>query len=352
MFSCFHVFLRTLPQRWLPLLYCGAATCDGHDQTKHRVFLICLSLTLGCILLQCKRLTPIKLHTRATRLLLRHRPHQLPAIMNQRIQFHASTKREEETKPALVEDKGVFSWDPLYSIPLGIALAVPIIHYEFYVVNEETQLAACFIFFNLFVYTQFGDTIKEFLSADGKEILAKQNAVEDEILGILKSQRQDVLMQENLVQDFDDIQALKAETYEKLNAVGKVKPLHEFKSQVERMLTLIATEESNVKEKQKVAMMEEATAAVTQELLTNKALQKQSLENAIKKLKGESAGEDPVKSTYLKFFKWKAEEATKIDAKAEVAEARAAMVAKLNAVADNEGFYFKFGQDGKPVMTV
>ena len=268
------------------------------------------------------------------------------------MEFHASAKREEEAKAAPVEEKGVLSWNSVYSIPLGIAVAVPVINYEWYLVNEETQLMACFVAFNAFVYTQFGDIIKEALAADGKETLVKQNAVEDEILGILKTQRQDILMQENIVKDFEDIQALKAETFEKLNAVGQVKPLHDFKAQVERVLTMIATEEANVKEKQKIAMMEEATTAVTQELLTNKALQKQSLENAIKKLKGEPAGEDPVKATYLKFFKWKADEAKKVDAKTEIAAARAAMVAKLNAVADNEGFYFKFDTDGKPVMTV
>ena len=272
--------------------------------------------------------------------------------MSHRIEFHASAKREEEATPAPVEEKGIMAWNSLYSIPIGIAFAVPAIHYEWYLVNEETQLMACFVAFNAFIYAQFGDTIKEALAAEGKETLVKQNAVEDEILGLLKTQRQDILMQENILQDFEDVQALKVETVEKLNAVGQIKPLHDFKGQVERLLTLIATEEANVKEKQKIAMMEEATTAVTQELLTNKALQKQSLENAIKKLKGEPAGEDPVKATYLKFFKWKADEAKKVDAKTEIAAARAAMVAKLNAVADNEGFYFKFDTDGKPVMTV
>jgi len=277
---------------------------------------------------------------------------KIPAGFSQRLEFHASSKREEEAKPAATEDKGVFGWDPLYSLPLGVALAVPAIHYEWYLVNEETQLMACFIAFNAFIYTQFGDTIKGILEADGKDVLAKQNAVEDEILGILKSKRQDVVMQERLVQDAEDIQKLKEETYVKLNAAGKIKPQHEFKAQMERMLTMIATEEANVKEKEKIAMMEEATAAVTKELLENKALQKQSLENAIKKLKGEAAGEGPVKATYLKFFKWKGDEAKKVDEKVEIAQQRAAMVAKLNATADNEGFFFKFGPDGKPVMTV
>jgi len=275
-----------------------------------------------------------------------------PAALSQRLEFHASVKREEEAKPVVAEEKGVLSWDPLYSIPLGIAVAVPAIHYEWYLVNEETQLAACFIMFNAFIYTQFGDMLKEVLEADGKEIIAKANAAEDEVLGLLKSKRQDIVMQERIVQDAQDIQALKEETYEKLNAAGKIKPQHEFKAQMERMLTMIATEEANVKEKQKISMMQEATVAVTEELLNNKELQLQSLNNAIAKLKGQKAGEDPVKASYLKYFKWKASEAAKVDEKTEIKESRAAMLAKVNALADNEGFFFKFDADGKPKMTV
>ena len=52
--------------------------------------------------------------------------------------FHASLPRakEEETAP---EPKSS-SFDPLYALPLGIAAAVPAIHYEWYLVNEETQV--------------------------------------------------------------------------------------------------------------------------------------------------------------------------------------------------------------------
>ena len=53
--------------------------------------------------------------------------------------FHASlpTSKEEEAAP-VATSSGL--WDPLYALPLGIALAVPAIHYEWYLVNEETQV--------------------------------------------------------------------------------------------------------------------------------------------------------------------------------------------------------------------
>jgi hypothetical protein len=32
-------------------------------------------------------------------------------------------------------------WDPLYAVPIGITFAIPAIHYEWYLINEETQVS-------------------------------------------------------------------------------------------------------------------------------------------------------------------------------------------------------------------
>jgi hypothetical protein len=269
--------------------------------------------------------------------------------------FHATTKREDEAAPVAAvktppSAESTSGWHPIYAVPLGIAFAVPAINYEWYLVNEETQLAACFIAFCALVYKNFGGVIHDILAEDGKRILQEHNKVEDEILGILKAKRDDLLMQANVVQDAQDIHALKVETYEKLNAAGKIKPQHDFKVQIEKLLTMIKFEEANRVEKQKVDLMAEATQSVTNKLLTTKALQKACLDNAIAQLKGGAAGTDPVKQTFIDFFKFKQEEAKKIDEKAEMAEARAALITKLNATASNEGFFFRFDATGKPMM--
>lgn len=266
--------------------------------------------------------------------------------------FHATAKREDEAAPvATKSEEKASSWDPIYAVPLGIAFAVPAINYEWYIVNEETQLAACFIAFTAIVYKQFGGLIHDALAEDGKRLLEEHNRVEDEILGILKQKRDDIIGQANVVHDAQDIHALKVATYEKLNAAGKIKPQHDFKAQIEKLLSMIKFEEANVVEKQKAALMEEATAAVTNKLLTTKTLQKACLDNAIAKLKGGAAGDDPVKQTFINFFKYKQEEAAKVDEKAEMAEARAALITKLNATASNEGYFFEFDASGKPKMT-
>lgn len=267
------------------------------------------------------------------------------------VNFHASLPRakEEEAAPEATSS----SWDPLYALPLGIAFAVPAIQYEWYLVNEETQLAACFIAFTAIVYKQFGGVIQEALEEDGKRVLAEHNAAEDQVISSLQTSIQNIKEQETLVEDVAAIKELKGVTYNKLNEVGKVKPLYDFKAQMEKLLSMIASEEAAMQEKSKIAMMEEATVAVKQAFTANEDLKKAALQSAISSLKGgQGGGKDPVQQAYLSFFAEKKKAAEKIDAAAESKEARLAILSKLNATAMNEGFFFRFDETGKPKMVV
>jgi hypothetical protein len=40
----------------------------------------------------------------------------------------------------LEPEKGKGWWDPFYAVPLGIAAAVPALHYEWLLITEETQV--------------------------------------------------------------------------------------------------------------------------------------------------------------------------------------------------------------------
>ena len=215
------------------------------------------------------------------------------------------------------------------------------------------QLAVCFIAFVAIIYKQFGGLIKEGLEADGKRILAQHNAAEDQVISSLQTSIENIKAQETVVEDITAFKELKAATYEKLNAVGKVKPLHDFKAQVEKLLSMIGHEEAALQEKAKVALMEEATVAVRKAFVGNDKMKQAALASAIASLKGAKSGaKDPVQEAYLQFFARKKKEAEKIDAAAETKVAREAIIAKLNATAMNEKFYFKFGPDGKPEMVV
>jgi len=275
--------------------------------------------------------------------------------------FHASGVRKEEEKPAAEvvaapEKQPTMMpswWDPAYTIPTVFTLAIPAIQYQWITINEETQLAGVIMGFVAVVWSQAGDMIKGALNESGNKILKESNDLEDEVIGKLETMHAELSLTDNMLKDMEDCHALTDETYEKLNTTGAIKPLYDYKAQMERMITTIEAEEGRVTEKAKMALMEEATAAVTEQFMTSKKLKALALDLAISKIKGTAkAGEDPVKSCYIDFFKAKAAEASKVDTTAEKAAQREALIAKLNAVSHNESFHFDFGADGKPKMVV
>lgn len=270
---------------------------------------------------------------------------KLPATSQ--LAFHASARREEEAKPAETEPSSGLS--PWIALPIGIAAAVPALKYEWLVVNEETQLAACFIAFCVVMYSQGGDAMYKALDESAQTMLKEHNEAEDKVIEALEEKLEFLKANNNMVNDFEAITKMREEAYVKLNAAGKIKPQHDFKSQIERMISMIKVEEQNVAEKAKAALMEEATASVTAEFEESKQLKKAALDSAIATIKG-SGGSDPVHAAFIDFFKAKAADAAKVDDASEAAEQRAAMVAKLNGVCKNEGFFFQFDEAGQPKM--
>lgn len=208
--------------------------------------------------------------------------------------------------------------------------------------------------FCVVVYTQAGEMIHKGLTDQADAMLAEQNELEDAVIECLEGLYTDIdKLSGNLVQDFEAISKTTEETYAKLNAAGAIKPQYDMKAQMERVLSMIEQEETNVKEKAKQTLMEEATASVSEQFLTSKEMQKAAMDLAIAKIKGgASSADDPVKGAFVKFFKEKAAAAGKADDSAEMKAQREAMVAKLNAIAKNEGFFFQFEADGTPKMVV
>mmetsp|Transcript_19833 Transcript_19833/g.40968 ORF Transcript_19833/g.40968 Transcript_19833/m.40968 type:complete len:305 (+) Transcript_19833:71-985(+) len=279
------------------------------------------------------------------------------ATLPGQMSFHASARREEEAKAEAlpVESKGGLFGTGLsewFALPIGVAAAVPMIKLEWYVINEETQLLAVFLAFCVTLYTQGGDAIYKALDEKAVNLLKEHTEAEEKVIAALEHKLEYLKANQNMVNDFEAINAIRSATYEKLNAAGAIKPQHDFKAQVERMLNMIAHEEASVTEKTKVALMSEATASVTEKFSSDKALKKAALDAAIAKLKGGKTGADPVQAAFVQFFKDKAAAAKASKDDSEEKAQREAMIAKMNAVAKNEGFFFEFDAQGAPKMTV
>jgi len=272
--------------------------------------------------------------------------------------FHASAPRDEETKeatPAPAVDKGGLFGTGLsewFALPIGITAAVPILQLDLYVVNEETQLAAVFVAFCVAFWTQGGDAVHKMLDERAVNILKEHNEAEEKVIAALEQKLDFLKANQNMVNDFEAINAIREKGYEQLNAAGAVKPKHDIKSQMERILNMVAVEEANVTEKTKMAIMEEATVAVTEKFSTDKGLKKAALDAAIAQIKGtaKEGTVDPVRAEFSNFLKAKADAASKITDDSEETAQRAALIAKMSAIAKTEGMFFDFDASGKPVM--
>jgi hypothetical protein len=261
-------------------------------------------------------------------------------------------KKEEETAAPPAESGGI---SPLFAIPVGVAAAVPILQFQWFVPNEETLLASTFLGFCVVAYTQGGQLIANSLKEEADAMLKAQNEAEDQVIAKLEETVEYMQLTKNLVDDYQSVFDLTGETVVKLNAAGKIKPQHDLKAQMEKMLHIIAVEEQSSYEKSKMALMTEATQAVMAQFLTDDKLKKAALGSAMDKLTGtaSSGTSDPVQGAFVQFFKEKAKSAKAKDDGSEEKAARAAMLAKMNAIAESEKMYFRFDEvTGKPKMVV
>jgi len=271
--------------------------------------------------------------------------------------FHYSAPRKnEEKEEAAVEPAGSSGIDPLYAIPIGVACAVPILEFQWFDPDAETLLASTFLGFCVVAYTQGGDMIANMFKDEAKDMLKAQNEAEEAVISKLEESVEYMKLTENIVQDYQGVYDLTESSYAKLNESGKIKPQHLLKAQMEKMLTMVATEESNAYEKAKLAMMSDATEAVTSEFSSSKDLKKAALTTAIAKLTGKSgraSSADPVRDEFVKYFQQTASNAKASDDGSEETAARANMITKMNAVAENDGMYFRFDPStGKPKLVV
>lgn len=183
-------------------------------------------------------------------------------------------------------------------------------------------------------------------------MLELQNKAEDEVIAKMQENLDYMSLTENIVEDYQGVLDLTEKSYAKLNAAGKIKPHHDLKAQVEKILSIMANEEQSSYDKAKTAMMTEATKVVTTQFAEDKKMKKAALDSALAKLTGTAkGGADPVQDAFVKFFQTKNAAAKKADDGSEEKAARASMVTKMNAIAEAESMFFRFDPSGQPKMS-
>lgn len=80
---------------------------------------------------------------------------------------------------------GLSDWK--FALPFGLILAIPAIGHETIVLNEETQLVACFVLFCSTMYTQVGGMAASALDETREEYKKQMETVDDNMLVGLKT---------------------------------------------------------------------------------------------------------------------------------------------------------------------
>lgn len=94
--------------------------------------------------------------------------------------FFSLTIAEKAEKPDTAAAMGLSDWK--FALPVGLILAIPALGHEVIVLNEETQLVACFILFCSTMYTQVGGMVSSSLDDVTKEYKKQMEAVDDNML--------------------------------------------------------------------------------------------------------------------------------------------------------------------------
>lgn len=264
----------------------------------------------------------------------------LRSVASRRLAQFSTVPATEEKK----EEGGFLSnLSPLYAIPTGIILGIPIIQNEVLILNEETQLVACFAAFVITAYTKGGDAIGASLDDKAAAIQKEHNLIEDSqieaVQAVIDGHKARLTLHDDLKSISDHSKAMLVKASE---AYGK-KLSHARRDDVERQLAAVYAKETQSIDRLSGDLTSAATASVRASFAADEKAQKAALDNAVATLQGKAAGADPVQGLFQGFFKDFAAERTKA-MKGETtlsAETLQAVQDEVEALAKKEGLVGK-----------
>merc|ERR1712167_15361 len=148
-------------------------------------------------------------------------------------------------------------------------------------INEETQLAACFMLFCTTAYSAGGDAIGAFFDEKGQGILAEHHAIEnqaiDAALALIETHKNRV----SIVNDAKDVYQEQIATLDHISAARTNQLKHEMRSQIVRQLELLASREAASVGRVQAKLVEAATQTVKEQFSGDKKAKKAALDGAL-----------------------------------------------------------------------
>jgi hypothetical protein len=179
---------------------------------------------------------------------------------------------------------GLSDWK--FALPFGLILAIPALGHEVIVLNEETQLVACFILFCSTMYTQVGGMAASALDETSAEVKKEMEAVDDNMLVGLKDS---IAANEKLLGLESDVKALHALIDDMTAAQAEVLAAtdkHTLRGDVVRKLESLVALEDAATAALRTRMMTAIKTDVANQFASDKKTKDAALDQAIKVLSG------------------------------------------------------------------
>merc|ERR1740117_126543 len=230
---------------------------------------------------------------------------RVPVAQLQASSFHAGTVLREEEKESEAPAKGNFFLESLgdwnRAVPIGVAMAIPAVQLDVYMITEETQLFCCFMLFVGSAYSLAGDAVGAFMDEKGEAILKEHNAVENAQIATVESTLEAHQLMMTCQSEIRDIFAAQKDLFAQI--VARKDLQHAVRNGIVAKLDVIVQEEAALAASVQSTLVEAATANVTDAFTNGDASMKSdALAAAMDALAGKTGGSDAVADMYGAFI--------------------------------------------------
>jgi len=235
---------------------------------------------------------------------LRARAMQLPRSA---AAFHAGpVLQSEEKNEAPVAEETFFQaclgdWNR--AVPMGVAMAIPAVHMDVYMITAETQLFACFMMFIGTTYSCLGSAIGEAMDDKGEGILKEHHAIEDAQIEAVKVTLAAHQVQTTILADIEAIAVEQKDLMETVVASTTLQLKHNIRNEFVRKLDALVQEETTLANSVQTTLVEKATEKITAAYTEGgDKLKADALTQAMDALAGKPSS-DSISGMYSSFLK-------------------------------------------------
>jgi len=265
-------------------------------------------------------------------------------VQTQAASFHAGPVLRDEEKQAEAPAKGNFFLESLgdwhRAVPIGVAMAIPAVQLDVYMITEETQLFCCFMLFVGTAYSLGGNAFGAFMDEKGQAILKEHHAVEDLQIAEVEAT---LATHQAVLSAQDDIKSLfvtQKDLLEGIKDATELKLKHKIRERVVARLNTVVQAETALTNSVQGSLVNAATSNI-QAAFTNDdgKLKDAALSYAMDALAGKDVDADQVAAMYSKFISDFGSDLAKVNG-TEVAlspEATAVIADELEAIKRRDG---------------